>query len=91
MSQEVISLISMVALFGVMYAVLILPQKKKEKKTRTMIDALIVGDAVVTIGGIIGKVVNIKDNELTIESGVEKSKILVKKWAIKEVNKQIQA
>ena len=78
-----------ILLFGLMYVILILPQKKKEKKTREMINQAIVGDKVISIGGISGRIVNVKDDEFTIESGNERTKITVKKWAIKEVDKPI--
>jgi preprotein translocase subunit YajC len=80
----------MVLVFGLMYLMLILPQKKKEKKTKEMLNALQVGWSVTTIGGLVGKIVNIKDDEITVESGIEKSKILIKRWAIKEVVKPIE-
>ena len=83
------NLIPIVILFGLMYVILILPQRKKEKKTREMIDSAIVGDKVISIGGICGKIVNIKDDEFTLESGVERTKITIKKWAVKEVDKPI--
>jgi len=79
----------LILLFGLMYLILIVPQKKREKKTREMIDQAIVGDKVITIGGICGKIINIKDDEFTIESGNERTKITVKKWSIKEVDKPI--
>ncbi len=79
----------LILLFGLMYVILILPQKKKEKKARQLIDQAIVGDKVISIGGITGKIINIKDDEFTIESGNERTKITVKKWAIKEVDKPI--
>lgn len=78
-----------ILLFGLMYVILILPQRKKEKKTREMIDQAIVGDKVVSIGGISGKIINIKDDEFTIESGNDRTKVTLKKWAIKEVIKPI--
>ena len=78
-------------LFVVMYVILILPQRRRDKKNKEMLNALKVGEDVITIGGIMGKVVNIKDDEITIESGVMKTKILVKKWAIKEVKKLVEA
>ncbi len=78
-----------ILLFGLMYVILILPQRKKEKKTREMINQAIVGDKVVSIGGISGKIVNIKDDEFTIETGNERTKVTLKKWAIKEVDKPI--
>lgn len=78
-----------ILLFGLMYVLMIMPQKKREKKTREMIDAAIVGDKVISIGGVCGKIVNIKDDEITIETGNERTKVTVKKWAIKEVDKPI--
>ncbi len=80
----------MALVFGLMYVMLILPQKKKEKKTKELLNSLQVGWAVTTIGGISGKIVNIKDDEITIESGVEKTKILVKRWAVKDVVKPVE-
>ncbi|WP_244648198.1 preprotein translocase subunit YajC [Ruminiclostridium herbifermentans] len=82
--------IPLVFLFGLMYFMMIRPQKKKEKKTKEMLDSLQVGWAVVTIGGICGKIVNIKDDEITIESSIEKTKILVKRWSVKDVIKPIE-
>jgi preprotein translocase subunit YajC len=79
--------VPMVILFGLMYVMLILPQKKKEKKTKAMLDSLQVGWNVISIGGICGKIVNIKDDEVTVESGIDKSKILLKRWAVKDVIK----
>ena len=82
---------TLVLMFGFMYLIIILPQRRREKKTREMLNAMKVGEEVVTIGGVMGKVINIKDDEITIESGVERTKIKVKRWAIKEVQKLIEA
>ena len=82
--------VPLVFLFGLMYFMMIRPQKKKEKKTKELLDSLQVGWSVVTIGGICGKIVNIKDDEITIESSIEKTKILVKRWSVKEVIKPIE-
>lgn len=84
-------IIYIVFFIGIMYLMVFLPQKRREKKTREMLGALQVGSTVTTVGGITGKIINIKDDDLTIESGVDKTKILVKKWAIKEVEKPIEA
>ncbi len=81
----------MVLVFGLMYLMLIRPQKKKEKKTKELLNSLQVGWGVTTIGGICGKIVNIKDDEITIESSIDKTKILVKRWAIKDVDKPVEA
>lgn len=79
----------LILIFVLMYFILIRPQRKKEKQTRDMINNAIVGDRVITIGGITGKIINIKDDEFTIESGNERTKITIKKWAVKEVIKPI--
>ena len=68
-----------------------LPQKRRDKKAKAMLDAMQVGNTIISIGGITGNIVNIKDDEVTIETGVEKAKINLKKWAIKEVVKPIES
>lgn len=85
------TLIWFAAIIGIMYLLVFLPQKKRDKKAKAMLSAMQVGNNVITIGGITGKVINIKDDEVTIETGVEKAKINFKKWAIKEVNTPIES
>jgi preprotein translocase subunit YajC len=75
----------------IMYLLIFLPQKRRDKKAKEMINAVQVGNQVVSIGGITGKVINIKDDEVTVETGVERAKIVLKKWAIKEVVKPIES
>lgn len=86
-------IIMMVVLFAIMYFMIIRPQKKREKLTREMLAGLIVGDKLVTIGGIYGKIVKIKDDTLVLETGSEgnKSYIKVARWAVKEVVKPAEA
>lgn len=83
--QMLTSLAPLIVLFGVFYFMIIRPQKKKEKTTREMIAALKVGDSIVTIGGIVGKINRIKDNNVVIETTKDCAKIELEKWAIKEV------
>ena len=78
-------LVMLVGLFAVMYFFLIRPQKKKEKKDKQMRDNLQIGDEVVTAGGIIGIVFSIKDDTVVIETGGDRSKIRVKRYAIASV------
>lgn len=75
---------------GVMYLLIFLPQKRRDKKAKAMLEALKVGEKVTTIGGITGKVINIKDDEVTIETSVEKTQLNLKKWAVKDVEKLIE-
>ncbi len=76
-------------MFGLMYLLLIRPQKKKEKKLREQINAMVVGDSVVTIGGVVGRIVNIKDDEVTISTSVANTLITFKKSAINTVVKPV--
>lgn len=85
--------VMMVVLFAIMYFMIIRPQKKREKLTQQMLAALTVGDKLVTIGGIHGKIVQIKDDTLVLETGsaADKSYVKVARWAVKEVLKPAEA
>lgn len=88
------SLLPLVLVFAVMYFILIAPQKKKEKALRKQLEAMKVGDKVVTIGGISGKISRIKDDFVIIETGnvgtpTERSFIKFEKSAIKSVEQKI--
>lgn len=82
------SLILIVVVFVVMYAVILIPQRKKDKKLKSMLSELKSGDVVCTIGGIVGTIVNVKDDEITIETSIERKKIAMKKWAVRNVETQ---
>ena len=84
MTGTIVWLVVMVAIF---YFMLIRPQKKKEKETKAMLDALKVGDSVTTIGGIIGKVLKVKDDKVCIEIGdrTQKHPMTLKREAIASV------
>ncbi|MCM1328715.1 MAG: preprotein translocase subunit YajC [Ruminococcus sp.] len=77
-------LIMMAIIFGLMYLLMIRPQKKKEKEAKEMRDNLQIGDEVTTIGGITGIVVRKTEDTVVIETGGDRSKIRVKTWAISE-------
>lgn len=79
-------LIMLVAMLGVSYFLLIRPQRKKDKEATEMRNSLQVGDVVVTIGGIVGIVTSIKDDMLVLETGSDRNKVRVKKWAIQNVD-----
>ena len=72
----------MVLIFVVFYFLLIRPQKKREKETQNMRNTIQVGDEIVTAGGIIGRVVSIKEDNLVIETGNDRSKVRIKRWAV---------
>lgn len=78
-----IMLIAMIAIF---YFLMIRPQKKQEKEAQNMRDSLAVGDEITTIGGIIGEIVSIKDETVTIETSKAGTKIRFLKTAIRSVD-----
>lgn len=75
------------AMFALFYFLLIRPNKKKQKAEAALRDNVVLGDEITTIGGIVGKVVNIKDDEITIESSLDRTLMQFKKWAIRDVKK----
>jgi len=75
----------------IMYLLIFLPQRRRDKKAKEMLSTLQVGSNITTIGGVYGRVVNIKDDEITVETSIEKTQVVFKKWAVKEVQKIIEA
>ena len=69
------------------YFAMIRPQKKQEKQIAEMRDSLAVGDEVVTIGGIIGTVLIIKDDKIMIETGNDRTKLTILRSSVKTVLK----
>lgn len=75
-------IILLLAFFVLMWFFMIRPEKKKQKKVEEMRKALGVGDEIVTIGGIMGTVVHVTEEDITIETGEDKVRIQFKKWAV---------
>ena len=73
-------------LLQVMYFVMIRPQRKQEKEQNDMRNNLAVGDEITTIGGIIGKIVSIKEETCVIETSHERTKIRILKTAVSRVD-----
>ncbi len=80
------SIILIVAMLAALYFFMIRPQKKQEKETLNMRNALVVGDEITTIGGIIGKIVSIKDETLVLETSRDGTKIRILKSAVRCVD-----
>ena len=80
------SLIMLVVLIAVFYFLLIRPENKRKKQAQAMRDSLKKGDVITTIGGICGRVLNIKEDSLVIETGADRNKMTIKKWAIQTVD-----
>lgn len=80
-----VTIIMLVAIVVFFYFFLIRPQKKQEKEANNMRNSLEIGDEVVTIGGIIGQIVSIKGDTVTIVTSKDRNKIRFLKTAIREV------
>ena len=78
-------IIPYIVVIGAFYFFLIRPQKKKEKATQDMRNSVKEGTEIVTIGGIYGKVVNAKEDVLTIEVGADKVKLRIARWSVGKV------
>ncbi len=83
--QTLYQMMPLVLLIGIMYVLLIRPQKKKEKAINAMRSAVKAGDDIITIGGIIGKVTRVKDDSLTIQIGADKTKMEITRWAVSKI------
>ena len=78
----------LVIMFGMMYFLMIRPQKKEQKKLQAMLNDLAVGDAVITTSGFYGVVIDITDDDVIVEFGTNKNcRIPMRKTAITEVEK----
>ena len=75
-------LLMIVLMFAVFYFLIIRPENKKKKKADEMRSALTLGDEITTIGGIVGKVVQVTEDTITFETGEDRVRIQVKKWAV---------
>lgn len=88
------SLLSTLGIFiiplALLYFFMVMPQKKKEKEAQKLRDSLMVGDEVVSVGGIVGKVLKVKEDEVTIETGADKNRLVLKKWAVSTVTKKTE-
>lgn len=80
--QSFVQLLPIIAVFVVFYAFLIIPERKRKKKYDEMLNNLKVNDEVLTKGGIIGKIINLKDDYIILESGPDKSRLKISKQGI---------
>lgn len=84
--ENFLTLISMVSImFLVLYLLVIRPRNKREKEVAKMRSNLKIGDIITTIGGIVGIVISVKDEYLTLETGNDRNKIRIKKWAVQSI------
>jgi preprotein translocase subunit YajC len=79
------SFLPLILIFAVFYFMMIRPQRKKDKAAKEMLKQIKVGDRVCTIGGIYGTIDSIKDDVLTLAVGIDKVKLVIARWAIRNV------
>lgn len=82
--SPVFMIIYLVVIFGAMYFMLIRPQRKKQKEEKKMRENLQVGDEVITIGGVHGRVISLKEDTFVIESKSDHTKLTFSRWALQQ-------
>lgn len=88
MAQILSLVVPLVLMFGLMYFLLILPEKKRTKKYNEMLSALEKNDEIVTRGGIMGKIIIVEEDYVIIETSAERTKLKISKNGIaSKVNK----
>ncbi len=86
--QLIMTVGMLVVMVLVFYFMIIRPQKKQEKETAKMLDGLTPGDTISTVGGIIGVVLKVKDDMVLIETGADRTRIQIAKWAVRKVEEK---
>ena len=76
------TIVMMVAMIAVFYFMLIRPENKRKKEAEQMRSAVKKGDKITTIGGIVGTVVDVKENNIVIETSADQVRVELAKWAI---------
>lgn len=71
-----------------LYLLLIYPKNKQAKKIQAMRNALQVGDEIITIGGTVGRIVRVENDEITFQTGPDNVTIQLKKWAVGSLNEK---
>ena len=89
--SQYLSLLVFPVLLIIMYFFMIRPQRKQEKEAAAMRDSLSVGDEVTTIGGIIGRVINVKDDTFVLETTRDRTRIRFERSAIKRIDRKYDA
>ena len=86
------TIVWLVVLFGIMYFLMVRPQKKEQKRIQAMLNDMAVGDSVVTTGGFYGVIIDMTDEDVIVEFGNNKNcRIPMRKQAIAEVEKAEEA
>ncbi len=81
-SETISTIVMLVAMVAVFYFMLIRPENKRKKEAEELRSSIKIGDEIVTIGGIAGKIVSIKEDRFVMESGADQVRIEMMKWAL---------
>ncbi len=84
-----VSFLPIILMIAIFYFIGIRPQKKQEKEANDMRNSLLVGDEITTIGGIVGRVVNIREDVIVIETSADRTKMKIARWAVRSVEKKV--
>lgn len=84
-----VMLIFYAVIIGGLYFFLIRPNSKKKKEEEALRNSVEIGDEITTIGGIVGRVISVKDDEsLVIETSADRTKLQIKKWSISTIDNE---
>lgn len=76
------TIVMLLVMFAIMYFLIIRPENKRKKKAQAIRDAVKNGSKITTIGGLVGEVVQVTEDTVTFETGEDRVRIQIKKWAI---------
>jgi preprotein translocase subunit YajC len=82
MEGTISSILMIVVMIAIFYFMLIRPENKRKKEANEMRESLAVGDQITTIGGIVGTVCAVKPNSVVLETGADRVRIELMKWAV---------
>lgn len=83
--QQIMAFAPMILVFVLFYLMIFLPEKKRKKKYNDMLSSLAINDEIMTKGGIIGRIINIQEDYIILESGPDRARIKMSKAAIAHV------
>lgn len=89
MDGAVSSILMIVVMIAIFYFMLIRPENKRKKEATEMRNSLAVGDEITTIGGIVGTICAVKTNSVVLETGADRVRIELMKWAISSKGVQV--
>ena len=89
MEGTISSILMIVVMIAIFYFMLIRPENKRKKEANEMRDSLAVGDEITTIGGIVGTICAVKPNSVVLETGADRVRIELMKWAVSTKGVQV--